>query len=243
MLFRTLALVCLVLAFAGRAEACRYLPRPFEEQLKNANQVFYGTVMRVEDGLTILKVDKAVRGVKDGQEVEVPNEGSSCDIRFTAGQRWFFMGGALPSGSALLADENGNEIAENMDMIAENTGDPAARGGMVIGGTLERSCAPWDGAAYMITLDNGIVAHVYDSIVERDSPATAVFPADGKSERGHGQILSCLKDKPCAPLSGTITMGAVDSSMARGRIDVKDGEHSTRHVFKVKRVTKQVFCG
>lgn len=120
---------------------------------------------------------------------------------------------------------------------------PAARGGMIVGGTMERSCAPWDGAAFTITLDNGITAHVYDSIVERDNTSTAVFQSDGKSEHGHGQILDCANNKACQPLTGTITIGAADSETARGRIDIKDGEHNIRHVFRVKRVYKQVFCG
>lgn len=244
MLFRALSFLVLFVAFSGVAEACRYQPRPLAESLKQAKEAFIGTVRTVENGQATLVVEQVVRGVVEGQEVVADYEGSSCDIRFTAGQRWLYLGSVHPSGSLLLQDENGNELQDNMKAVtAALQVAPAARGGMVIGGTLERSCAPWDGAAYMITLDNGIRVHVYDSITERDNMGTAVFPADGKSERGHGQILDCADNKACQPLTGTITMGAVDSETARGRIDIKNGEHSIRHVFKVKRVQKQVFCG
>ena len=244
MLFRALSFLVLFMAFSGFAEACKYQQRPLEEKLKEAQQAFIGTVRTVENGQATLVVEQTLRGVTEGQEVVAPYEGSSCDIRFTAGQRWLYLGSVHPSGSLLLQDENGNELQDNIKYVTAAMGAaPAARGGMVIGGTLERSCAPWDGAAYMITLENGITVHVYDSITERASMDTAVFPADGKSERGHGQILDCANGKACQPLTGTITMGAVDSSSARGRVDIKDGEHNTRHVFKVKRVHKQVFCG
>jgi hypothetical protein len=244
MLLRALFFVVLLAAFAGRAEACRYQSQPIEANLARAQQAFIGTVRTVENGLTILTVEQAIRGVKEGDTVEAEYGGSSCDIRFTAGQRWFYLGSGHPSGSLLLQDENGNEIPENIEAVTTAMGAPVAgRGGMVIGGTLERSCAPWDGAAYMITLDNGITAHVYDSIAQRDNTSTAVYQADGKPERGHGQILDCANNKACQPLTGTITMGAVDFEAARGRIDIKDGEHNIRHVFKVKRVHKQVFCG
>ncbi len=244
MLFRALSFVVLFMALTGPAAACRYQQRPLAETLKDAQQAFIGTVRTVENGQATLVVEQVVRGVTEGQEVVADDEGSSCDIRFTAGQRWLYLGSVHPSGSLLLQDENGNEMQDNLKFVTEALGTlPAARGGMLIGGMLERSCAPWDGAAYMITLDNGITAHVYDSIVERDNMQTAVFQADGKPEHGHGQILDCANNKACQPLTGTITMGAVDSATARGRIDIKDGEHNIRHVFKVKRVHKQVFCG
>lgn len=244
MLFRVLSFLVLFMAFAGSAEACRYRPRPLEESLKAAQQAFIGTVRTVENGQATLVVEQAVRGASEGQEVVAAYEGSSCDIRFAAGQRWLYLGSVHPSGSLLLQDENGNEMQDNVKSVTAALGAaPAARGGMVIGGTVERSCAPWDGAAFMITLDNGITVHVYDSMTERDNTSTAVFQADGKSERGHGQILDCANNKACQPLTGTITMGATDSATARGRIDIREGEHSIRHVFKVKRVHKQVFCG
>lgn len=244
MLFRVLCFLVLLGAFSKDAEACRYQARPLADSVKDAQVAFIGTVRTVENGQATLVVEQVVRGVTAGQEVTADYEGSSCDIRFSAGQRWLYLGSVHPSGSLLLQDENGNELQDNMKAVTAALGTaPAARGGMIVGGTLERSCAPWDGAAFMITLDNGITAHVYDSIAERDNMATAVYPADGRPERGHGQILDCANNKACQPRAGTITMGAVDSETARGRIDIQDGEHSTRHVFRVKRVQKQVFCG
>lgn len=244
MLFRVLSFLVLLGAFSGAAEACRYQARPLADSVKDAKVAFIGTVRTVENGQATLVVEQAVRGVTAGQEVTADYDGSSCDIRFTAGQRWLYLGSVHPSGSLLLQDENGNDLQDNMKAVtAALPVASAARGGMIVVGTMERSCAPWDGAAFTITLDNGITAHVYDSIVERDNTSTAVFQSDGKSEHGHGQILDCATNKVCQPLTGTITMGAVDSEAARGRIDIKDGEHNIRHVFRVKRVYKQVFCG
>ena len=253
MMLRLFSLLALCLAFSQGAAACAYERMQFEVALKSSEKAFIGTVETVENRLAILKVEKAVKGVKEGETLDVEIGESSCAIRFQAGQRWLYLGASQPSGSILLRDENGNAMAENLRLVQEKLGDTPEADRDIVGGTLKRSCAPWDGTAYTITLDNGITASVYASINDlehMDRNTAATFPVDGKSEPGHGHMLHCPKltgdkatDIPCQLREGTITIGPVDSLTAAGRLDIKDGEHSIRHVFKVKRVEKQVFCG
>ncbi|HYD17366.1 MAG TPA: hypothetical protein VEF76_02675 [Patescibacteria group bacterium] len=246
MMFRYAVFVLFCAAFAPRdAGACRYRPEPLEQSIKSAEKSFIGTVKTVENGMAYIEVEQTVHGVKEGDVVEAEYRGNSCDIRFAPGQRWLYLGSSLPSGSLLLQDENGRELAGNIAATrAQLGGAPAGRGGMQRGGTIEVSCAPWDGAAYTITLDNGVVAHVYDSlsVLEKlDGQTTLVIPADG--QKGHGAILVCATGTVCQRHSGTITLGGIDRDTAYGRIDILDGEHNIRHVFRVKRMHKEVFCG
>lgn len=85
MLFRVLCFLVLLGAFSGAAEACRYQARPLADSVKDAQVAFIGTVRTVENGQATLVVEQVVRGVTAGQEVTADDEGSSCDIRFSAG--------------------------------------------------------------------------------------------------------------------------------------------------------------
>lgn len=238
-------LACLLfLVMMRNAHACAYERMQMDVALKAAAQVFIGTVEEVGEDQTLLKVTRAIKNVSEGDTVAAPYEGSSCDIRFTKGQRWLYLGSTHPTGSLMLTDEKGNAVGEN-----EKTANDALAKAFppqdreVLGGTLERSCAPWDGTAYMITLANGVGGHIYAPMPKEE----ASFPADGKHERGHGNIVVCPVVKegetsniPCRAVTGTIHMLSSDDKEASGRIEIEGGEN---HLFKVQVIHKQVFCG
>ncbi len=250
---RILLFLALFLFASQDVHACRYQARPFEESLKSAAVSFIGTVTTVENRLAVIKVEKAIKGVKDGETLDVEIGESSCAIRFAAGQRWIYLGDSAPSGSLLLMDENGDTVGDNLKLVQTLVPGIADDSPEVVGGTLEPSCAPWDGAAFAIRLDNGVGATVFDHIKPLEDTgrnAPAVFQADERSERGHGRIVQCPRlkdgkpsDQPCQSVKGMIFMGGVDAEYARGRLLIEEGEHHSQHVFKVKRVHKQVFCG
>lgn len=233
------------------ALGCRYEARPLAESVAAAQDGFIGTVDTVENGLAILHVQKSLRD-KPGDTLEVEISQESCAIRFAPGQRWLYLGPDHPSGSLLLRDENGVEITANIAAAEKATGAALPADDRISAGTMERSCAPWDGTAYMVTLENGISATVYSALANapKENAPPVTFQADGKAARDHGRIVTCPQtddgkptDIPCAAQTGTITFGLVTQDSAAGRIDIEYGEHHSRHVFRVKRVSKQVFCG
>lgn len=243
---RLVLFLSLFLLLPSAAHACAYERVQFDVALNAAEKAFIGTVASVEGRLAKITVEKPVRGVEAGETLEVEIGESSCAIRFQKGQQWLYLGATQPSGSIQLKDEQGREIADNIKLVNEKL---VMQDREIISGTIERSCAPWDGEAQMITLDNGVTASFYDSIApleKKDRKDAAVFPADGKQERGHGQIVRCPMlngkptDQPCNAVKGTITIGPVDSFRVRGNVETEDG---LKIPFDVKRVEKQVFCG
>lgn len=256
MVLRKMAVLAVCAGFmlaagAAPALACKFEARPLAESVAAAKDGFIGTVDTVENGLAILHVQKSLHG-KDGDTLDVEISQESCAIRFQPGQRWLYLGPDHPSGSLLLRDENGVKMTANIAAVEKATGAALPADDRVITGTMERSCAPWDGTAYMVTLENGISATVYSALANapKENAPPVTYPADGKAERDHGRIVTCPQaedgkptDIPCAGQTGTITLGLVTPDSAAGRIDIEYGEHHSRHVFRVKRVSKQVFCG
>lgn len=120
----------------ARAEACRFKPRPFAEDLERASVVFTGRVVAVEPAETADKtsassgveatfaVERYWKG-KVRKSVTVRTDGSSCGLRAAVGERWLILGSGetrigtgLPSGNVLLelgdGRPAGNEIPEEL---------------------------------------------------------------------------------------------------------------------------------
>jgi hypothetical protein len=251
---RIFLLTALVFLLAHPAQACRYEPRPLEDQLKAAPTVFIGTVTTVENRQATFSVEKGIKGIRDGETLDAEITADSCAIRFQPGQRWVYLGNSQPSGSLMLMDEYGRTNPDNIALAHKTFGDFPEDSSEVRHGEIAVSCAPWDGAAFTITLDNGVSASVYASLSGFDKKAQAAvagYQADGKPERDHAAIVHCPQPKdgqaenlPCQPLQGAVYIGAVTDSEATGYLEIKySAENHARHVFRVKRVHKQVFCG
>lgn len=251
MISRVLACFLVLLpALPQMAGACRYEPLSLDAALEKSGTAFIGTAKSIENGTVAWMVEKGIKGLNDGAAFSSRIGGESCDIRFQQGERWLFLGETQLSGSLLLQDANGTRLEGNIKAVNDKfsgAAEPATKT-QALTGTLEPDCAPWDGQAYTIRLSNGLVASVYvpiSNLEHKGRNTSDLFPADGKSERNHGQILRCPEGKPDAPcqfLQGSITMGHVDSFTAHGHLDIAEGDQATRHAFQVKRVQKQVFC-
>jgi len=241
--------VAVLMMLAAPAEACRFTPQDPKALAAAAKVAFIGTIRTNEVGLIFFHVEKGIKGVKDGDEFSVEMGHESCDIRFEVGQRWLYQGPFVMSGSLLLQDEYGRDQPENIAAVTKDYGAAALAGGERVEATLEPSCAPWDGAAFNLRLGGTLNAMVYDGMEKLDEkPANAVatYPLDGKSERGKGAIYgdcSAEQKTPCLPHTGTLSIGQVDKDGGTGMLDIDDGEHSSRIVFKFTRVHKRVICG
>jgi hypothetical protein len=87
-----------LLAIAGTpAVACSILPTElsWEEQLKQSEQIFIGTVLMIDQkhGAVLFAVDEPIRGI-DRMWIEVrQGDGATCDRVFeSAGTQWIFAG-------------------------------------------------------------------------------------------------------------------------------------------------------
>lgn len=256
MYLRIFLVMILLGAGARDATACRYVARSLDEALKAADTAFLGSITTIENGLAIFSVEKGMKNAKDGEVVELETQDrskSSCALNFQPGQRWLFLGPDSPSGSLLLQDEQGRSQKENIDLVKQKFGDIPADGSQVRGGTIRESCAPWDGAAFTIQLDNGVSASVYASLAaldEKEKNAVVAYQASDKQEQGAASIILCPKpvaekpeNPPCRSMQGTVSIGFVTPGDVTGQIKTTEGEYHSLHVFHVKRLGDQALCG
>lgn len=250
-------LVMILLGTGARnAAACQYVARSLDEAVKAADTAFLGSITTLENGLAIFSVEKGVKNAKDGEAVELETRDrskGSCAINFQPGQRWLFLGPDAPSGSLLLQDDLGRSQKENIDLVKQKFGDIPADGSLVLGGAIRETCAPLDGAAFSIQLDNGVSASVYASLAALDAKAknaVVAYQASDKQEQGAASIILCPKpgaekteNPPCRSMQGTVSIGFVTPDDVTGQIKATEGEYHSLHVFHVKRLKDQAHCG
>jgi hypothetical protein len=218
------------------AQACRYVQRPLAENIKTSDTVFLGTVETVENGQVFFKVQAGIRNIETGASFDVVMEQNSCGIIFRPGQRWLYAGHMQMDGSLLLEDEYGHR--------QDATGLAAAAKTHAIGGTVTASCAPWDGAAFRLMLDNKMGATVYTQLPAELEAGVLTFQLDNKLQAGSGMGLICDADGGnCKQQDGTVYIGAVTAGTVSGQLSFTDGEHTRIYVFRVKRDATQAMCG
>jgi hypothetical protein len=99
---RTL-IAAFLLAIAGTpAVACSYVPSDlsFEDQLKNEDVIFIGTVLMIDETnrLVLFAVDEPIRGV-DRMWLEVPQgDGADCGWMFQSAGTQFIYAGSFIGG-------------------------------------------------------------------------------------------------------------------------------------------------
>lgn len=244
-----LRIVCTAMLFlcaglAQEAEACRYQDRPMADKIAQAPVIAIGHIETVENGLAILRVQQAVKGLAEGQQtVEIETGRTSCHHHFAAGQRWLYMGTGYPSGSMLLEDEYARRHQENIDFVARTFGGGAAGQSLALGGSISNSCAPWDGAAMALELSDGTTAYIYSSMQDiGDTPRH--YALDNQTKRGSGAVMSCHgEEKPCAAAKGEIYLHRAGSGEIEGRLESRDGEYTVLKNFRVKENRKEALCG
>ncbi len=243
-MFSRLMTLVFVLFAAGQAEACRYLPKTFDEYLAQSEKVFIGSVKTVENRLAVFEVEKGITGIKDGETFELEMGDTSCDTRFEAGQIWLYMGASHSSGTRLLMDDHGRILDDSAKLVKERFSYDVTASPAIIGGTLQNTCAPWDGAAFRVTLDNGVSVTVYEGFKDFDTTAYSYAINNSNERMGGGSIDICdSAGKNCNRHTGRIVFGAANADTAAGQVVIEYGEHTAKHVFRVKRSNDQQICG
>lgn len=247
-LLRAVAIIFLVISMLivsqNNAEACRYVPRSLAENIKTSDTVFLGTVETVENGQVFFNVQTGIKNIEAGASFDVVMEQNSCGIMFRPGQRWLYAGHMQMDGSVLLEDEYGRTLDENIKAVQEMTGLAAAAESHALGGTIVASCAPWDGAAIRLTLDNHMGAIVYTRLPAQLDAGLLTFQLDNKLQAGSGIGVVCDDaDGNCKDQTGTVYIGSVTAESVSGQLYFTDGEHSSLYVFRVKRDSAPAMCG
>lgn len=244
--------VCLMVVLAApEAEACRYKSQPLKDSLAAAPTAFVGTVEVVENGLAIFRVQHALKGVEQGATFDVDTvDGDSCTMQFLPGQRWLYLGKSGADGSRLLEDQYARLLPQNIAVTEEATGLANLSDSHAVRGRAEDWCAPWDGAAFRITLNNGWAAVVYDSLPSdhtgKDHTLRS-YSLNAAPEAKSGQILSCdEKGEGCKvhPL-GELHISTVTETGVTGQVVLRFGGHESRYPFRVERMVdkKGTPCG
>lgn len=96
--------------FASSVWGCRYDAEKIgmltlSERLDNTPIAFIGTVINVtEDKVVQFSVEHQINGELNSKQFAIKAGDSSCDIRFSVGQRWIYAGTTLLDPSILLND-------------------------------------------------------------------------------------------------------------------------------------------
>ena len=237
-----IALVFLVTA--SRAEACRYQQTDINMILKDTKLAFIGVMKTDEMGLAIFNVEKAIEGIEERAEFSIEMGKSSCHIRFHPGQVWLYLGETHPAGSLMLMDEYGRILEDNAKFAKEKFGYDVAQSPSVVTGDMRNTCAPWDGAAFRVALDNGVSVTIYDTFREFESGRALYQIGKDKESMGGGAINICdAKNQNCKQYTGRLMFGTATPDTASGQIEIEDGEHKMTHIFRIKRSTEQQICG
>lgn len=246
------ALMTVVLLTASAAQACKFIPKTLTESIAAAPVAAIGQIETIENGLVILRVQQALKGVPEGkQTLEFEMGQTSCHHRFEAGQRWLYMGTSYPAGSVLLEDEYARRMDENIDWAEKELAaagyDVAAalRASIASAGIITNTCAPWDGAAAALTLEGtGVSAQIFINLADiGDTPRQ--YTLDGKMQQGSGRIYVCnpADAKACPDAQGDIWLHRSATGDIEGKLHIREGEHTRLLLFRVKQEHKRQFCG
>lgn len=241
-----IGLLAVLLFAASPSLACSFRPNTFEVNLSRASIAFIGEMATNDAGLAIFDVQQPIAGVKAGDQFSVEMGQSSCDTRFTPGQVWLYLGPSVPSGSLMLVNEYGVVQEDNAAFAKEKFGYDAYTAPSVQSGKIAESCAPWDGAAFTVSLDNGMSANIYKSLpAEITTPIVfEVGKNKDKPQTTSGSIYICDKDRNnCAQHDGKVFLANRVADTISGQIEISYGEHHSVHVFRVKYAKTQAICG
>lgn len=110
-------------------------------------------------------------------------------------------------------------------------------------GTASGACAPWNGSAVSILLDNNVQASVFvDLSAVRALQEPAAYVADDEPSDGKAEIADCSSG-PCEPKHGTVTLNPPSGDTLSGVIEWHEGDMTTRQDFQATIVEKQTGCG
>lgn len=254
--------------FFSSAQAC-WLPahRTNSEDINSAPIAFVGTVVKVGEvqdaGIgsfpiipLTFKVQKAIRGVKDGQLHETKTHAVLCGHQFRMGQRYLILGESQPwRASLLLENSRGQSNKENIAFVMRETGIKEANESLSLKGIAESNC---------ISLENGIKVYLSSTFEEwlnreaqhyEDIGDGLQIPLSvGPIDMGDTFEMCNPKNKSCSKLKGRLLLGDLTEDEISGRIDISEGKVTTartrrrpqekwaEYVFRVGRKNTQTGC-
>lgn len=247
-----------LLTSTAPASACRYQAQQSREKIANAPVAFIGTVISGSGSTSnrvTFKVQKAIRGVKDGQTYEADGYISSCHNEFWAYERWLYLGSNLPSDSLRLENWVGQPMQMNIDFVIRETGLKEAEESLALKGFTESICVHDAGSGLRIVLENGIKAVMHTTPEKRvlkaqemseeysEKPLDQQFNEPSPNPGIDDTFQHCMPDSgKCVAMEGTLYLGDVTEAEISGRIVLKDGEKYPAYAFRVNRAKASVSC-
>lgn|GEM_PF-6940194 len=247
-----------VLTSTASASACRYQVQQSSEKIATATVAFIGTVISRSDSTSrrvTFKVQKAIRGVKDGQTYEADGHMTSCHNEFSNYERWLYLGSDLPSDSLLLENNVGQPIQKNIDFVIRETGLKEAEESLSLKGYSESICVQDGGEGLRIVLENGIKAVMHTTLEKRvlktqemweeqskktlEQQFSDPYPNPGTDDT----FQHCMQDEgKCEAVEGTLYLGDVTKTEISGRIVLKERAKYPSYTFRVKRALDGPAC-
>jgi hypothetical protein len=275
------SLVIGVFVFAlGPPDAwARSMPVQSANSIESAPVAFIGTVIRagnngyvgsMTNGVLALKVQKAIRGVEDGEVFEYTIKAArSSYLKFNLGERWLFLGLLSVDNSLLLENHMGQPQQANIDFVIEQTGLKEAAESLAIEGTLFETCSEWNTPATGLQLENGMLVTIFDNIEDifsvyqrfkaintgfRDhmgNPTEEVSKLyrmstlllNGEKYRNSGTLQNCAKiGAACLYPEAKINLDGDLAGTVYGRILIEPVESQQYVVFHAKRTAVSHTC-
>lgn len=118
--FAAAACFALVMLAAPRpSDACDCLGQDLDHALAAADVVFVGEAKDVAPARTRFSIERTFKG-KPSASFVVVGRGSSCDVRFAAGERWLVFARATPAGlttSQCTRTARASDAAEDLRVL------------------------------------------------------------------------------------------------------------------------------
>lgn len=220
------------------------VPQQSAEQIKTSDVVFIGTVVKKTGHLAtervFFKVQRSLRGVRNGRIYEARGYRTSCDIEFALGARYLYMGTEIWRNSLFLSDKNGNTNKDNIDFVMRETGAKEAEESIVLTGTAEDNC---------VALSNGIKVHLDTDVFTRRQKTSQVEISAQKSYAAKVGIEQLgINDtfercepnsNECKPIVGSLYIGERTNEEVIGSVQLSGDEV---YPFRVKLVSTHTGC-
>lgn len=215
-------LVTLLAISTSPSLACMYTPKKSPEKIKTAPVAFIGTVIKLNgDSMSpnhrvTFKVQKAIRGVEDGQIYETDGYVSSCHNNFAPFMRYLYLGSHLQSDSLSLESWLGEPDQENIDFVIRETGIKEAGQSLLLKGFIKKSCLPKGNYTVDLELDDHLLIKLLYQV--KDEPEKI------RDYEMTGYTVSYCPEntEKCSQLKGVIDFNTLNNTEISGQLSLAD---------------------
>jgi hypothetical protein len=200
---------------------------------------FEGIVVSADNDWAYIEVKKATSGSNVGEHfVAKQKSQTTCNPNMEKGMTLSF------SGNTTTSYKNMPIIEGIIHPLATSHAENNVQD--IVPGTLIDRCAPWDGAAFSIHLENNINVSIYEDFkkIEKQK-GTSHFKTTGPGEMKQGatSIFSCDQTgQNCTRINGIVSITRVNGDSVSGLIEIP--ETNARHMFQVQYDrAQQALCG